>query len=63
MVKEVKSILAAHKEGEMKILLLGDKGRDALSRVAGKDIIISFKDVFKALPTFPQVRFEIPSSS
>lgn len=36
-------------------MLLGDKGRDGLSRLYGNNIAVSFKDVFKVPVTFAQV--------
>eukprot|EP00188_Purpureofilum_apyrenoidigerum_P002337 Plantae.Rhodophyta-Purpureofilum_apyrenoidigerum.ctg24419.p1 GENE.Plantae.Rhodophyta-Purpureofilum_apyrenoidigerum.ctg24419~~Plantae.Rhodophyta-Purpureofilum_apyrenoidigerum.ctg24419.p1 ORF type:complete len:335 (-),score=69.30 Plantae.Rhodophyta-Purpureofilum_apyrenoidigerum.ctg24419:67-1023(-) len=57
VVKDVRAYIggSSSENEEKAILLLGDKGRDALSRTLGSSIIISFKDVFKNLPTFPQV--------
>uniref|UniRef100_A0A7S2ZZ81 ATP synthase subunit gamma, mitochondrial n=1 Tax=Rhodosorus marinus TaxID=101924 RepID=A0A7S2ZZ81_9RHOD len=54
VVKEVKAMYRTETvHGD--IMLVGDKGRDALTRVAAKDIVVSFKDAFKTPPTFTQV--------
>uniref|UniRef100_A0A7S3EH96 ATP synthase subunit gamma n=1 Tax=Rhodosorus marinus TaxID=101924 RepID=A0A7S3EH96_9RHOD len=55
VVKEVKAMYRTETvHGD--IMLVGDKGRDALTRVAAKDIVVSFKDAFKTPPTFTQVK-------
>lgn len=54
VVKKVKSMMASD-ENRTAIMLLGDKGRDGLARAHGKQIVVSFKDVFKSPVTFPQV--------
>ncbi|KAJ8902355.1 hypothetical protein NDN08_006762 [Rhodosorus marinus] len=53
----VKDVKAMYRTETMRgdIMLVGDKGRDALTRVAAKDIVVSFKDAFKTPPTFTQV--------
>ncbi|KAA8500045.1 ATP synthase gamma chain [Porphyridium purpureum] len=50
----MKQIDAKGQHEGLKILLVGDKGRDALTRRAGNHIITSFKDVFRAPITFDQ---------
>lgn len=55
IVKKVKAMISENSEVNHAIMLLGDKGRDGLSRVHGKNIIVSFKDVFKVPVSFPQV--------
>ncbi|OSX76970.1 hypothetical protein BU14_0166s0011 [Porphyra umbilicalis] len=56
IVKEVKQMMiedaGATPTG---IMLVGDKGREPMRRVHGDNIVVSFKDVFKAPITFPQV--------
>jgi len=54
VVKDVKAMIRTEAmQGDL--ILVGDKGRDALTRVAAKDIVVSFKDAFKTPPTFTQV--------
>ena len=55
IVKKVKHMISEHSDINHAIMLLGDKGRDGLSRVHGNNIIVSFKDVFKVPVSFPQV--------
>lgn len=55
IVKGVKGLIADNPSINHGIILLGDKGRDGLARVHGKNMLISFKDVFKAPVTFSQV--------
>lgn len=55
IVKKVKSMLSSPSDATTAIMLLGDKGRDGLARSYGSSIAVSFKDVFKAPVTFPQV--------
>lgn len=55
IVKGVKRMIAENQKVNHAIMLLGDKGRDGLARVHGKNMVVSFKDVFKNPVTFPQV--------
>lgn len=55
IVKYIKAMLKKETESISAIMLIGDKGRDGLSRAHGKNIVVSFKDVFKSPVTFPQV--------
>lgn len=55
IVKKVKSMLSEEDDMSSAVMLLGDKGRDGLSRQHGKRIIVSFKDVFKSPVSFEQV--------
>lgn len=55
IVKSVKKMIAENRDVNHAIMLLGDKGRDGLARMHGRNIILSFKDVFKVPVTFPQV--------
>ena len=55
IVKEVKKMIDEDPGTNYSILLVGDKGRDGLSRVHGKEIVLSFKDVFKTPVSFSQV--------
>lgn len=55
IVRRVKAMFANDKESDNAIMLIGDKGRDGLTRANGKNIIVSFKDVFKAPVSFAQV--------
>lgn len=55
VVKKVKSMKSGGDSSRTAIMLLGDKGRDGLARAHGRDIVVSFKDVFKNPVTFPQV--------
>lgn len=55
VVKKVKSMKSSGDSSRTAIMLLGDKGRDGLARAHGRDILVSFKDVFKNPVTFPQV--------
>ncbi len=55
VVKEVKKLVAETPESQHAIVLLCDKGRDAIARAHGDSVIVSFKDVFKAPVSFGQV--------
>lgn len=55
VVKKIKAMIRENEDVNHAIMLLGDKGRDGLSRMHGKNIIVSFKDVFKVPVSFPQV--------
>lgn len=55
IVKRVKSILVNTQNDSTAVMLIGDKGRDGLSRHHGKRILVSFKDVFKSPVSFEQV--------
>eukprot|EP00177_Eucheuma_denticulatum_P006293 GFKZ01011481.1.p1 GENE.GFKZ01011481.1~~GFKZ01011481.1.p1 ORF type:complete len:380 (-),score=76.30 GFKZ01011481.1:1131-2177(-) len=55
VVKKVKAMIAGNSDVNHAIMLLGDKGRDGLSRVHGQNILLSFKDVFKVPVSFAQV--------
>eukprot|EP00172_Hildenbrandia_rubra_P004636 Plantae.Rhodophyta-Hildenbrandia_rubra.ctg9744.p2 GENE.Plantae.Rhodophyta-Hildenbrandia_rubra.ctg9744~~Plantae.Rhodophyta-Hildenbrandia_rubra.ctg9744.p2 ORF type:complete len:336 (-),score=80.71 Plantae.Rhodophyta-Hildenbrandia_rubra.ctg9744:2999-4006(-) len=55
IVKEVKKMIAEDPGTNYSILLVGDKGRDGLSRAHGNEIAVSFKDVFKTPVSFSQV--------
>lgn len=55
IVRKVKRMIAENQDVNHAIMLLGDKGRDGLARMHGKNIIVSFKDVFKVAVSFAQV--------
>ncbi len=55
IVKGVKKMFFENPNTNYAIMLLGDKGREGLSRAHGKNMVVSFKDVFKNPVTFPQV--------
>lgn len=55
IVKKIKAMILDHSDVNHAIMLLGDKGRDGLARVHGRNIVVSFKDVFKVPVSFPQV--------
>lgn len=56
IVKEVKMMMAEDAgRTPTGIMLVGDKGREPMRRAHGDEIVVSFKDVFKAPVTFPQV--------
>lgn len=55
IVKGVKNMIATNPDNNYAIMLLGDKGRDGLARAHGKDMVVSFKDVFKSPVSFTQV--------
>lgn len=55
IVRGVKRMISESPNVNHAIMLLGDKGRDGLARVHGKNMVVSFKDVFKNQVTFPQV--------
>lgn len=55
IVKKVKSMISEEGSMSSAVMLLGDKGRDGLSRQHGKRIVVSFKDVFKTPVSYAQV--------
>lgn len=56
VVKETKRIIAEGPESlRHTIMLVGDKGRDGISRAHGGIISVSFKDVFKTPVSFGQI--------
>lgn len=56
VVRETKAMIAeAADDVQHTLMLIGDKGRDGITRAHGGLIAVSFKDVFKTPVTFEQV--------
>jgi hypothetical protein len=55
IVKDVKRLIRENPDSQHSIMLVGDKGRDGITRAHGSSIVVSFKDVFKNPVSFTQV--------